>query len=179
MQNEKAIIVVLAYVIGFTTAFIGFGLNDGSHHKAYHAGHAHVQKNVSISSSLGSENVTTLIQDDGLYALIGGSKRVLSAQAIASQVPQSGYHHMVVAIEVSPNAEFIHYCSQETEDATTCLHFVYDLATALVYRVKHDGGVQMESPIGGVDAGWSADNKLIVAGHVSMTSLEPWRMVDR
>lgn len=179
MVNDKAILIVLAYVIGFTTAFIAFGLTnvnyEGYSKTAYYTNSSENKKFQVSGSIRGTREVSTRTASDGLYALVNGHERVLSAQAITATEGHEGYHHDIVLTDVSPDARYIYFCSQQVAANEMCDSFIYDISSDVVYRVKYSDS-QVRLPVSNPDVSWTTDSRLAIDGHISASV--PWQIVD-
>lgn len=179
MVNDKALLIILAYTIGFITAYIAFGLtgvNENGYEKtAYYSNVAEGKKFQVTGEVRGTRKVDTRVTADGLYALIDGSERVLSAQAISATEGKPGYHHEIVITEVSPDGQYIFYCAQLTASSQNCSSFVYEISSDSIYRVKHDGS-QIALSAANAQVRWTVSGDLQIDGHLS--SGKPWNIVD-
>ncbi len=172
MKHEKVIILSLAYVIGFVTAYIAFGVNS-----PYFSQDSSVESGDEFSYGLRSsqhkyEKVSVDDESDGLYALLDNKKRILSAQVIDSDKVGPGFHIDVIKSVVSNDKNFIYYCTQngETEDY---MSFIYDVNTDIVHSV----GVNSDSKLTINDmetAEWHNDGRLSLGDFVSVKPSEPW-----
>ena len=150
MRHEKISIVALSYVIGFTAALIAFGLND--------------------TSSSTAPIVMATPANNGTQA----------AQVISALTEATDYHYDVISDEVSPDEHYVVYCAQSTVEDEICGLYVYDLLTAAVYLVNDiDNSQQVGFPLDEVNALWGSDNKLYTPDLVSVSTEEPWLMVER
>ena len=182
MRHEKVTIVLLAYIIGFTTAFIAFGIdNDGSLTKYSHPDNNRAQSQVrvepknnnqeSVAPTLGS-----VVESDGLYALIDGQERVLSALAITANQPRDGFHYSIIDTDVSNNGQYIYYCAQQMSSDKNCLLYIYELSSDSVYRAKNDQGQQISLPVSDAKLSWRDDDRLMTGEYISKDSSKPWYM---
>lgn len=181
-RHEKALIVLTSYVIGFTTAFIAFGItnmgNKGEENKDYASSKGQYEN---IDYTQEHKNIAAIGSDDeGLFVTVGGYNRIISgkmpaleASAIAS-LRGPGYafeHHGAV---VSKNGWLAFYCEQEKEDSVDCLPYVYSLYDDSVHPVTLDGQqVYLDSTK--LTSDWSTDNYLIIDGYYSDSIETPWK----
>ncbi len=106
-RNEKIVIVLSAYVIGFTTAFIAFGINNSYTPSVPEEdfSRSYVQP---LSVKVAPQVISSIEEnDEGFFAVIGGYKRMLSAKrstlganVIASNAT-SGFYTAVIANTLS------------------------------------------------------------------------------
>ena len=179
MKNQQALLVALSYIIGFTTGYIAFGLDDlghGGSWKYHEEARSHSGKNASghINQQIG-----IAVREDGLYALIDEKERILSAQAASVSATKPGWHYKVIKTEVSPNNRFVYYCAQTSVEEDSCWHFVYVASEDVVYKVSRADGQQINSDIGSLISGWTVDNLLAINSYISADKQKPWRVVER
>ena len=168
MKHEKALIVVLAYIIGFTTAFIGFGLPG--------------QQNLTTDDSLvvledfTSKPIASAYVDEmGLFAKTQQGSVIISAQDQTLTEEKNGYHYDIHLATVSPNGEFIHYCQQSLEVPTDCVHYVYVASEHEVWPVTI-AGEHLVSTDTEVRNSWNSDSTLTIAGTTSVSPSTPWEL---
>lgn len=169
-NHEPALLVVLAYVIGFTTAFIAFHLSEQDDWAATldYVGTTSVIESVATGTKL-------LIQDDGLFVEKDGKERVLSAKTNDAQA-DDGFHVRIIAATLSPDENFVHYCVQIREESDKCVNYIYSVDADLVYRVKNDTEEVFSLIEDGKNLAWDKDGSLVLVGYQSVDALEPWRM---
>ncbi len=175
-RNEKVLIVLTSYIIGFTTAFIAFGVSSDVDTPIAE----YVAPKESISYKEIHQNIQSIgTSSEGLFVNVGGYERiisaslsVLSASAIQSTGRQ-GYafkHHTPL---VSKDGWFAFYCEQEDADDTTCVPYVYSLFDDTVHPVTLDGKVE-EIAIESYSADWDDQNLLSINGYPSLSNERPW-----
>lgn len=181
-RHEKAVIVLTSYVIGFTTAFIAFGLN-AMYNNADTLNNSY-QAASKISSTADYKkihnNISAIGTDEsGLYVTIGGYNRIISGNknALGASVIESvkgpGYaveHHFATVTE---DGWFAFYCEQTEEDMTTCDPYVYSLFDDTIHKVTLDG-YHETLDISDVVVTWSETNQLIINSFTSKDQSKPW-----
>jgi len=176
--SRDALILVLSYIIGFTTAYIAFGIDkpvgEQQEYNTNNMVSAHFSKDVDTHT-----NVGIAVREDGLYALLGDKTRILSAQAASASASRPGWHYKVIETAVSPNNRYVYYCVQMSEASSECVHYVYQVDEDIVYKVSQADGEQLSSDINSTDAGWTETNLLSLNGYISASVAEPWRVVSR
>lgn len=169
-HHEPALLVVLAYVIGFTTAFIAFKLADD---RAWLSA-------VDLSSQeeqRSGERPALMLKEGGLFIDINGQERVLSAKLLDGDFID-GFHSDIASARVSPDGKFVHYCVV-TDDPDRCINFVYSLARDMSYRVKN-GDERFISKVEDTNTfGWDSFGRLVLGDYQSASIDEPWRIVER
>ncbi len=170
-KHEQAFLVILAYVIGFTTAFIAFKLSDDSRFYDSLAANSH------DTTSESRNEVSVSIKNGDLVLKNGDRDRVVSAKSYDSNV-EDGFHREVMSAAVSPNGRFLHYCVEMDAEADSCVNFVYSVNNDTIYRVKDQSG-QIESGEEALsDSGWLADGRLHLFNKQSVGADKPWQMAD-
>jgi hypothetical protein len=178
-RNEKIVIVLSAYVIGFTTAFIAFGIHnpsetqisDNSFNRSY-AQPLSATEDIGTISSIEKN-------DEGLFAVTRGYSRLLSVKrgsqgaTLIAATPTPGFHAAVIADALSKDAKFIYFCEQQTADAKECIAYVYSLADDSLHRVKVNGEAYAPS-VESQTAVWTDDSKLALNNMLSNSPEKPW-----
>lgn len=172
MKNEKVMLVILAYIIGFQTAYIAFGLTDDRRSVA--PGDFSPAASIEKTTNTSKESLSVSELSDGLYATLGNQERLLSAQVIGTTKSRPGFHNAVISSSVSPNKKFIHYCVQETESSKTCSHYIYELAADTTYRVETEGGSNVDTDFTSASAIWDNAGLFLVGNFISYNSEKPW-----
>lgn len=178
-RNEKIVIVLSAYVIGFTTAFIAFGINNSYTPSVPEEdfSRSYVQP---LSVKVAPQVISSIEEnDEGFFAVIGGYKRMLSAKrstlganVIASNAT-SGFYTAIIANTLSKDAQFVYFCEQQKTDAKDCAAYVYSLADDSLHRVKVNGK-SYDPIIEGHTALWNDDTTLVLNGITSTEAIKPW-----
>lgn len=176
-RHEKAALIIVAYVIGFTTAFIAFGLFKTSSETQTVFIPTHV-----TSADVGDLSFKTNVgfEEDGLYALtssyeriLSADKRSLTASALSSINDGAGYHYRIIDAEASRNAKYVYYCEQLTDDAPECEPFVYELETDMLHPVTVDGQ-SVSYPVDEHNSFWLSGSTLHVNDSYSPDATKPW-----
>lgn len=140
-NHESAILVVLSYVIGFTTAFIMFVLADGMKDKGMEMAS---DSTVEMMDASPEPEMTLMETAEGLFLKTDGQERIISAHTQAA-VASPGFYTDLVISSISPDDKFVHYCVEMEADSETCRHFVYSVAEDSTYMIKGPYG-QIETP---------------------------------
>lgn len=137
MKNEKVALVFFAYIIGFTTAFIAFAINDNEYSKKDMAAFKKHPEVVAHTDRVQQNNsgVEVMEREEGLFVLIDGQERVLSATA-SNGVSGEGFHTEIFSSSVSPSGQYVHFCASLVGEEGLCTNFIYSTEEDMVYRVK-------------------------------------------
>jgi hypothetical protein len=179
-RHEKALIIISAYVIGFITAFIAFGINKTASENEELV--SFNLENAQAEQTLPEHNAISVnVGADGLYLVTGERERLLSANrnALSANVQLSaaepGFFYQIVDAEASRDGKYVYYCEQLTEEAANCDPYVYVIADDSLHRVKSDG--QLLYPISAShESMWAGDSTLMVNGFVALDADKPWEL---
>lgn len=128
MRHERAIIVTLAYVIGFTSAFIAYGVQPVTDLQPTNKD---VQNAAGIVTAVPERLITqddVVLDSRGLFVIRDGEEYPVSAQLRADVEAGPGYHVSIDSISLVNNGRFLYYCAQETFEEIGCTSYVYDVA---------------------------------------------------
>lgn len=182
-RHEKIAIIIAAYIIGFTTAFIAFGVNQPKNPIEPLQVTARNQQ-VDTKESLASNVITSVgYSNEGLFAVTAGYERLLSAKAStlgASAIASggtSGYYFKIIDAEASRDGRFVYFCEQLTQDSKTCDPYVYAIEDDSLHPVKADD-VKYQSPVATHESAWSDANELVLNGMISSEKDSPWLLVS-
>lgn len=155
-NHESAILVVLSYIIGFTTAFIMFVLVDDVKNKKVDQ----VSDTDAIEADLLMPKVVELMEtSEGLFVKSDGKERIISARTEDSEA-RPGFHTDIVTSSISPDSKYVHYCAEMSSDAGVCRHFVYSISEDSTYAIKNaDGPIETVSEEA-TTWSWSEDSSL-------------------
>ena len=166
-KHEKVVIIVLAYVMGFTAGFICFGISTNRSAVGGTDSPAAVQalfapEQISADTLISTPEPTettaeiatnpeaahgpaTVTYTDGkLQAQVGDNSYLLSMRtsgldsAAQSAFKNQGAHQDIPAYTVSPNGKFIHFCEQQSAD-DSCMNFIFDVEKNVINYVSIDG----------------------------------------
>lgn len=173
-KHEQIVIVCLAYIIGFTTAYIAFALSDTD--RAIDAEPPVAPASHSAPKADARTHAEAAMTAEGLVLLKDGQERVLAARVPAgTETDIDGFHYDDVAILVSPNGQYVHYCAVVKEDGT-CTHLLYSVAEDKVYQVYNGAGALVSDIALAGTSKWRPDGSLEVASAVSADPATPWIM---
>lgn len=155
-NHESALLVVLSYIIGFTTAFIMFVMVDSG---------KEVMIVDDLSPALSDSEVIPTVEaqlmetSEGLFMRQNGQERIISAFTEEAEA-QLGFYTDIAVSSVSPNGQYAHYCAVMSAEAEVCQNFVYSVPEDATYMVKDSVG-QIETPnTEATEWTWSEDSAL-------------------
>ena len=177
-KHEKVGLVAASYLIGFTTAFIAFGL--GALQESDIAVSPIVTADVTQQSAAAVQGVSVFVNEEGLFVTNNGVDRILTVNKASltdtgyEDIVLNGLHYDVFGQSVSPDERFVYFCEQLSEIPTECDPFIYELDTDIVHRVLQ-GGEVFSIEISEHSVTWGSDGLLSVGDFVSSSSDKPWR----
>lgn len=169
---ENAFIVLLSYIIGFSTAFIAFGvggdpLNDDI--KLYQDTYVKPVKEIAA--------VAAVEKETGLFVSVNGRERLVTANQaslLEGTYPEltNGFYNELFNVTVSPSGQFVYYCEQLAAESETCDPIIYDTKKDVLHRVQvGEESIAIENH----KADWLPSGKLQVNDFISTTETEPWK----
>jgi hypothetical protein len=180
-RHEKIAIVLASYVIGFTTAFIAFGVTKMGEKEVYPNNSSYIKV---VSYKDVHKNISDIgTDDDGLYVTVGGYKRTISSyrSLLPASVIEStelvGYAAAHFTPVVSNDGWSAFYCEQEEESSADCTPYVYSLFDDTIHTVRLNGEVAPLN-IGQYTVSWTDENRLSINGFASVSSDTPWLFVQ-
>lgn len=126
----------LSYVIGFTAAFIGFGVTSTNFEPVGEpAAVARTSLTVLPVSETSPVQVETakasgVRYDTNLYAIVGDEDVLIAADD--SYGTGIGFYHSVVSFELVDDGQSVAFCVLETQESENCTPFTYDVANNIV-----------------------------------------------
>lgn len=189
MKHERASIVFLSYLIGFTTAFIGYGLATDEEYLAplVVAPAAPSQLGTVVGSITPVEVPEVTVPpraeagdvayetEEGLFMEVAGEARLISPDQLTTPFPELNPHTSVATYVVSTTKDYMFYCTISVIDSIACNPFVYSWADNTIYPVSI-GSINGTFDSSMVKAAWSSDGRLQVNQYVSVSASAPWQL---
>jgi hypothetical protein len=200
-KHEKVVIIVLAYVMGFTAGFICFGISakfnnavapvplvsvaapqavepTESTPTADATEPATVEETVAASPAANNLGVASVTYTEGkLQAGIGANTYLLSMKTDSldstekAEFKKQGTHTDIPAYSVSPDNNWIFFCEQQTTD-DSCNAFMFDVANNVIKYVSADGKKLSVTAAVAKAATWS-DKGFTLDGKTSTDATNP------
>jgi hypothetical protein len=192
-KHEKAVLVILSYVVGFTAGFIVFGVTQTVTQPIIQT--VVVPPAESSVEAVPAEEVVTaapevfadqttpvLYQDGRLMANVSGASVLLSAQLAtvdaetAKVFANQGVHEAIPNYQPSEDGNYIYYCEQHSS-ADVCINFIYSVTDQVIQYVTLDG-VKIESTSAEAKTAiWNGE--ILELGSARSISPEtPWKLVS-
>ena len=196
-KHEKAVLVVLSYVVGFTTGFIVFGLTQPRPLQSVST-QAEMETTVpedifvepaleeisetpvEAAAELPNTGEQVMYKDGQLIANVNGASVLLSAQMktvdaeTAVLFANQGVHEVIPYFQASPDGAFIYYCEQHVA-SDTCINFVYSVNEKVIQYVTVDDIKLDLAPEAAKTAYWSGST-LHLGGAMSTNVAAPWKL---
>jgi hypothetical protein len=194
-KHEKAVLVILSYVSGFTAGFIIFGLTQSAslRNVPVMADPVFTETSEEMTVVFPEEGSMTppetvdqssqvLYKDGRLMANVNGASVLLSAQLktvdaeTAEAFASQGVHEAIPNFATSDDGAFIYYCEQH-DTADSCINFIYSVDTQMIQYVTIDGQKAITDSATAKSATWSGEI-FNLAGAASVSPLTPWKLVS-
>lgn len=175
-RHERIIMVAAAYVIGFTTAFIAFGLSNSSSPLEVASVPTPPQTAAVIDAvptipepKQDPTEPTMSLQADGLHIVDANGDVLVSALGTDVTMGEDGFPAAIFQYDLSPDGHFAYFCEQATPDAVNCKPFVYDLQNQVVFPLK-EGGERIVLELTEANVTWG-DGGVVALGPVTVDPL--------
>ena len=127
-RHERALLTVVAYVIGFVTAYIAFGaVKDMPIDPVYQT--ASVVNTVMVGEG---PMVTDVVYNKGFYAIVDGKPKPISASNVYGE--GMGFHVDITSYNISADGSTVDFCSVEYVDQS-CINYRYHADSHTVERL--------------------------------------------
>ena len=191
-KHEKAVLVILSYVSGFTAGFIIFGMSALSSARPAESVIYHEPQATDISMNTQDQVPAPVEQEapapidevmykDGrLMANVNGASVLLSAQLAtvdaetAKTFANQGVHQAIPKYQASDDANFVYYCEQHSE-ADSCINFIYDVEKQIIQYVTVDGKKLFSNAETAQTATWN-NGLLTIGTATSIDATTPWKL---
>ncbi len=154
-RHERVITVLSAYLIGFTTAFIAFGVTQIENRVDFVYVPTPSQTAAVVNAVPTDAPVTTVseayLSEAGL--MYKGNKGEVLVSAYAEDGQKDGVHQSIFEFSMSPDGKYLYFCEVPTADIDACKPFVYVVAAEAVYPVT-EGGERIALPLTATSLGW-------------------------
>ncbi len=199
-KHEKAVLVVLAYIIGLTSGFIGFGINN-YFHDGFRNNMMDDTDMMEYSDSPvlgtsdkagyvppsgqppeGSEGEGTVIYENGqLTAETDEGQMVLSVHIdqLGDTIPETlsvqGHHIEPPVYMASPEGKYVYFCEQHL-GADDCTNLLFDSEAVSIQYVQVDDQKFSIPASQAASAYWAVDG-LHIGEYTSESVETPWKLI--
>ncbi len=189
-RHERAVIVAISYVIGFTAAFLLYAAHsdfsnedNGYLNESASLPAAVIQSdfstgNTEISSAIGKVNYT----DGKLEYLSNTGTRLLSFNpditgfSKLKNLEQQGTHTRDIFYSVSDDNKQVFFCENGTREIDYCKGYIYSVEEDLIYPITENGTFPIFTSEEASEAIWSS-GQLLIKNSYSANKLEPWLFI--
>lgn len=181
MQHERAALMALTFCIGFTTAFIAYGLPSTV------APLVVVPANQTASVIMSDQpammvankdttatptNVGIRLDAEGLWLQSGSEAQLISPSVEAApELPEA--HVDIHQAVVRADGTYVFFCAETPQAVGVCEPRVFDVADFTIYRVESQGQTG-SLPVEDLSVTWLANGALAINGFQSVSLATPW-----
>lgn len=190
-RNEKAIIMALSFVIGFTAASIYYvnQNRDQNTNRVYGAQVQALDHKQSASAAKptnpSNEQITGAVAnakiayDEGVLKVVSGEKEtnvtshyVLNGTS-ENQLTYSNpnVHKRIVVYSLSPDSNYVYFCAVFDDD--TCYHYLFEVDSASTHPITADNEPLQTEFFIAQTASWQG-SEMVIGDMKSVSSITPW-----
>lgn len=166
-RHERVVTVLSAYIIGFTTAFIAFGVTQIE--EAVNFVYVPVpSQTAAVIDALPADdqpaalsNQPVYLTEAGLVYNDNGSETLISAFGESGDI--DGVHQSIFEFSLSPDGQFLYFCEVPAAAVEACKPFVYDTNEGAVYPVT-EGGERIALPLTATELTWDKTGLVAISG---------------
>jgi len=197
-KHEKVVLVILAYLIGFTTALIAYGirpipdysspetkleLNDVIENTAF-VDKQNIQQSSTTEATDPSTNEfvnyhdgrLSVHNDQGDFLLSINKDLIDTEQLIEFKNYGIHYSNNAPFFLVSADKKYIYFCEQHGEE-DNCSNFIFDVKSSIVQFVNNEKQKIVTSRAVAEKAYWREDGTLKVGDFSSVSADTPWKVI--
>jgi hypothetical protein len=200
-KHEKITLVVLGYLIGAVTVFLGtclpqkksydyshqlstpvIEINQKQDETSEFSDEATSVDNSTIAGDAANEEAAVAngvrYVDGALRITLADAEYVLSVHqdllpADTTSFTQQGFHVSEPAYKMSPDGRFVFFCEQHDAGADNCHGFIYDTAANVIQILQSDGERLVLTIPSALSAAWEGSN-FRIEGLASIDAEKPW-----
>ncbi len=193
-KHEKAVLVIVAYIIGFTSGFIAFGVANLSSNnqvaeippvttgwpEGYMPPTEMPPMETMEMEAMPLPDEAAYYQDGKLYATVGAERFVLSLHSEIMPTENvegfstQGIHENLPKYAASADGRYVYFCEQQTTDPE-CTSFIFDVAKSVIQPVSIDGERLITPNEVAEDARWEGD-RIVIGSYTSDAMDTPWKV---
>jgi len=201
-KHEKAVLVLLAYIIGLTSGFIGFGINnlyqDSVKYTEITDSNMVEEEYEKESPVLGTTNQASYIpeaeasspdsdivvyENGQLTAHTDEGHMVLSVHVdqLGDTIPESlaiqGHHTAPPVYLSSPEGRYVYFCEQHL-GANDCTNLLFDKEAISIQYVQVNNS-KFVTPVSQAASAYWAVNGLNIGQFTSESATTPWKLIPK
>jgi len=188
-KHEKAVLVILSYIVGLTSGFIAFGLTQGTptletndvvlQYEVPVVNASETTQNDALATPPTTTAATQVTYQDGRLTVDkNDSVQVLSVERnrlnleAASYFTIQGTHSSELVYSVSPDTNYVYFCEQETKN-DQCNSFVYDVQNETIHYVRSGDVKTVLTSAEARRVAW-VNESLVIGQNASPEAATPW-----
>jgi len=198
-KHEKVVLVILAYLIGFTSALIAYGikpipdyfppeteleLNNVLENTDF-VDKQDIQSSTTVATNQSTDEFVTYhdgrlgVHSDNGDFLLSINKDLVDKELLV-EFKDYGVHYSKFAPFhiVSADKQFIYFCEQHG-DEDNCSNFIFDVKSSVIQFVNNEKQKIVTSRSVAEKAYWQEDGTLVVGDFTSVSPDTPWKVVRR
>ena len=138
-RHERVALIGATYVIGFVTAFNGFGVSQLEDTVDFVYVPTGAQSAALGHSAKLAPTSLIALREEGLYYQTSANSKGLLISAITEAGGDDGVAVAITQYELSPNEAFVYFCEQPTTLSDSCKPFVYSTKNDVVIPLTQNG----------------------------------------
>ena len=159
-RHERVIVLITAYIIGFITAYIAFGVIKVQEFD--YSSFTNQSSAVITSQKQDDQHHEVFVAEDaeGLVVIKNNKRTLISVKNNGDLPPEEGTYISVV-YKISPDQEKIYFCEQPLEESDTCRPYIYSIEDNITYPVTINGE-RVAFSINDHSVEWSEEGELLI-----------------
>ena len=159
-RHERVVVLIAAYIIGFITAYIAFGVVkvQDIDYTSFSNQNASV---IASQDTKASENIFVGLDNEGLVVIKNNQRTLLSLKDNGEVPPEEGVHASIVAYSASPDNSKVYFCEQPTVEDDSCRPYIYSVEDGIVYPVTVNGE-RVAFPVENHNVSWNEAGELVI-----------------
>ncbi len=206
-KHEKAVLVVISFIIGFTCGLIAFGINNAQHTTMVYddtlvsdvppmpetppldfegyeppTGNPPSDEMDADAADMPTSDEPVSYENGRLYAKVGEERFVLSLRSdIVESDNVEGFStqglHKALPSYSASPSGDYVYFCEQQTENPECTNFVFDTKANVIHFVSVNGAKLITAITDASNAVWNGD-MLAVAAYSSVSAEEPWKMAE-
>ncbi|MDC1205281.1 hypothetical protein N8083_00330 [Candidatus Pacebacteria bacterium] len=182
MRHEKVVLIVLSYIIGFTTAYIGFGLSNidtPAYNRYIGSDLASFSASTKAQEAYAGEPLSVIMNDRGMFVTQNGEEIVVSGKLQEGIVAGQGFHVAIPFYKVSPTGAYVYYCEQETAQPDSCQEYIYVVAEHSSHPLQISSNKLSASSHASGNFAWTDTDIATYDAFISESQSKPWKLIQK
>lgn len=176
-RNERVVVVIVSYVIGFTTAFIGFSLGDAGK-KADTLVPTKIEAPQAVGQTASvfvsyTDGKLEVVKEDMPHVLSVSYDSPFIADGLELSEKMPGVHKEIAHRSLRRDGRFLFFC-EVVNDPAQCYPYIYDTVADTTFYVRINEVPFPVSTEVAKAAGWNASQVFSIANYRSTDTERPW-----